>query len=121
VCLSRMLGDIVFRLKKFVKKTGTNEWRCLFSYCLLPIVHPLATCVNTVKTTGRRTFLNICLLLVVVVSSFLVLSLLTGTTLEWCDKNNKDQRSSFALLPILVCVCYHMKSKQKRKEICMLN
>ncbi len=126
--LSKMLGVIVFRLKEFVKKDG--EWMVngVASYVFLLFVANCASignmCENGEDNSTEDVF-DICF----VVSSSLVLILLTGTTLEWCDKNNKDQRSSllFSLssyrrchprVCVDVCVCYHMKSKQKRKEIC---
>jgi hypothetical protein len=40
------------------------------------------------------------LVALVVVSSSLVLILLTGTTLEWCDKNNKDQHDLHLLFSL---------------------
>ncbi len=120
--------DIVFRLNEFVKKDG--EWMengvALFVFLLFVANSASIGNMCELETAGSFQYF------LVVVSSSLVLILLTGTTLEWCYKNNKDQRSSFALLPFprvvivilvcvcgCVCVCYHMKSKKsKRKEIC---
>ena len=112
-----------------------DEWMMASFVFLLLVANCASThmCENGEDNRTENVF-DICfVVLVVVVSSSLVLILLTGTTLEWCYKNNKDQHDLhllfFFLLPILVsslpssrvCVCYHMKSKQKRKEICMLN
>ena len=112
---------------------GTNGWwRRLFSYCLLPIVHPLATCVwiRWRQQDGERfRYLLCCSRCCLFVSCLYFV--------DWYDswmvrqKQQRSTRSSFALLPfprvvnvMLLCVsmcgwmCYHMKSKQKRKEIC---
>ena len=110
---------------------GTNGWMmALFVFLLFKANGASIGNMCELETAGS--FQYFLVVLVLVVSSSLVLILLTGTTLEWCYKNNKDQHDLhllfFFLLPILVSslpssrvrVCYHMKSKQKRKEICQL-
>ena len=82
---------------------------CFLIACCQLCIHWQHVCEYGEDNRTENVF-DICFVVLVVVSSSLVLILLTGTTLEWCDKNNKDQHDlhllfSLSLVSSMSCSC----------------